>query len=123
MAEHVCAVCASLTAGGLPTGKEKLARTISNVVAFLAFTVARSPSLRRLEARNDPQRVLALDRRQIGASEDGAEPLHVLKPGPIRIVGPIDDLRDRHELGERGDRPRGRGLASDVGAAVGLAVE
>src|SRR5262249_24137693 len=53
-----------------------------------------APTLRRLEARDDPQRVLALDRHQICAGEDGAEARHVLEPGPVRIVGPINDLRD-----------------------------
>src|SRR5262245_7821805 len=40
---------------------------------------------------------------EVGAAERGRDPLGVIEPGAIGIVGAVDDLRDRDELGERAD--------------------
>ena len=38
----------------------------------------------------------------------------MLQPGPVRIVGAVDDLRDRDEPGQRSHRDRVRGLGGVV---------
>jgi hypothetical protein len=77
----------------------------------------------RFESRNDPQRVLAVDRLEVVTAKDRGDPLGVVGRGPIREIRAIDDLRDRNEFGERGERSHQRDLRRVVVEAIELGLD
>src|SRR5688572_17044841 len=54
------------------------------------------------KARQQPQRVLAADRRQVGGAEAIVrQPFHVILAGPVRVIRSEQNLRRRDELRQR----------------------
>src|SRR5260221_5628342 len=75
-------------------------------------TTRRTWRLYPIARRQQTERIVALDRLQLGRVEHAAlaQTLHVLLGGAERIVGAVHDLRQRHELLEAEHRRRLKAL-------------